>query len=146
MKNGRGCAIPNFGRQDGLSTCLILETSQRAGVLRIMRVLLADSNDVQLMGHQLYLRRRGLQVFTASDGLECLTKLREHRPDEAPAPPCSGVSHEGHAVPGAELPLRVAGVTGRTDQRRSAEVGRGWCARVHDCVSMGSTEGVVHGP
>lgn len=46
-----------------------------------MRVLLADSNDVHLMVHQQYLRRHGLEVFTANDGLECLAELREHRPD-----------------------------------------------------------------
>jgi CheY-like chemotaxis protein/anti-anti-sigma regulatory factor len=46
-----------------------------------IRVLLADPDERLLVSNRVFLSRNGFEVATATNGLECLEKLRDFRPD-----------------------------------------------------------------
>jgi CheY-like chemotaxis protein/anti-anti-sigma regulatory factor len=46
-----------------------------------IRVLLADPDEALLLSNRVFLSRRGFEVATATNGLDCLEKLREFKPD-----------------------------------------------------------------
>jgi CheY-like chemotaxis protein/anti-anti-sigma regulatory factor len=46
-----------------------------------IRVLLADPDEKLLVSNRVFLSRHGFEVATATNGLECLEKLRDFRPD-----------------------------------------------------------------
>ena len=46
-----------------------------------IRVLLVDPNEYLLTRYEAYLTKHDYEVFTASDGLDCLEKLRRYSPD-----------------------------------------------------------------
>jgi DNA-binding response OmpR family regulator len=95
-----------------------------------IRVLLADTDEAFLASHRTFLSQNGFEVETATNGLDCLTKLRGFVPDvlvlEPDLPWGQGEGVLALMEEGSDVPLMPVMVLSARHDPHAMSHGVGW--------------------